>query len=450
MAFICPICGSEVPTEKTERADGQLMCSACAKDPSRVASDPMATDPVRGGTAVTLIGWMQANKPMAIGVVAVATVLLLVLVVRPGSQPSGAPAQQPPATLPAQSPESGEPEGEEVPATAPEVLGLTEAQQVWSVEGYVPSNRTYMVGIVGRTFELLDKGGAQAYLSDDGETVYTSYPAALKASDGTALWEGSEAEENSIALAGDGVYTLDPLARLWPSPAPARLADVLGRTAFHTFDGAGLGWPDVDRPEIQKVRPKAKWDVHALKTDPSGRWWLFFERTLSPKPGQRESVPGEWEFMVYDAESHRVAYTRPTSGIGWVPIVPDSTPDDTDSDGGRILVLIDGRFVAGNVIAGEDSSKDLTILSGEPQVRDKGVGQVEGSPNLVMVGLEVDSSAPDELKSETPDWICVDVNSGNKYMLPEGLHVLSGSRDGRRVLVGSNEGPIGVALYELP
>jgi len=380
----------------------------------------------------------------AMSVAPVALVFLFALASLVGCSRSQPPVAQ--VVPPTSAPVSNEP-ADAQPSAGIETI---EAQQLWDVAGYAPTDPTYSVNLLGEHRANLEPSAGVAYLSDDGATVYTAYPAALRASDGTAIWEGKEAPSFALAFAGDGIYLADTLKRLWPRPGAVSKAELQKLEKAHPTEGSPLLRDTVDLPEVARIRPKSSWEEHAVCRDSANRWWLFYERSLSSVPGSREPEKGEWQFMMFDASAKSVAYTRTTASVGWMPLTPDSTPDQTSYDLGRILVLPDGRFVAGATLAGQDESQDARMVPDIHGVAVKDVFSVEGSAKLIRLGMWEDPNLSDEQKAAVPDVVYYDTDLGKAYSVPDETNVVSASRDGHTLVSVSVGDSPHVSLWRLP
>ncbi|MBI5231923.1 MAG: hypothetical protein HY876_07145 [Coriobacteriales bacterium] len=351
---------------------------------------------------------------------------------------------------------TAQPEAVEAPAPeqAKDPLGLSPARELWRVSGYVPADPVYDVQILGQPHEPLDASAADAYFSDDGTKVLTAYPAVLDGTDGSVVWEGKEAPAGELALSGDGIYVIDPVRRLWPSAKSFASADAaLKGSQPHEYQDRVIQQDEAEAPAVVKVRPTEDWEVTGVRSDPTGRYQLFYERPLVTKPGTREAESGRWEWMVFDTKAGDVAYVRSADEVGFqvlsapAPGEGDVTPGQTDSDLGRIKVFADGSFIAGNKFVSADPSKDRDILPpGGASVR--GVGLVEGRPTMVVLLVEAEPEGPMDSTGESTR-ILYDAEFDERFPLPADCGVESASRDGLTVLCEPTEGERGIVAWRL-
>jgi hypothetical protein len=343
-----------------------------------------------------------------------------------------------------------------------DALGLSSEEQVWHIDGYRPEKYLYITQVLGAPVDYPPSRASDAYISDDGTKVFTSFPAALDASDGSVLWEGKPFDSGTLALGGDGIYQLldtnsnelspgsltAPVRRIWPNPkgfSTARAA--MSLSAAHGYPSAG---PPADASILSGVRDST-WEVAPLRSDATKRYQQFYERHDTPKAGSREMEHGPWEWMLFDAKAKKVVFTRGAAdllagtkgaqGLG----VADSPPS---SDDPGLWVFSDGRAIIGNKLVGADSSQDRDVLGSTDGVV-TGIAPVEGRPSMVLVQVKLaadGSSGSQESQSN----ILYDVVMDKRFAAPDG--VVGASRDGLLVLCGDGsqaQGGLGLTLWKL-
>jgi hypothetical protein len=328
-------------------------------------------------------------------------------------------------------------------ATSQDALGLSETEEVWHVDGYVPEDITYGTVVLGNKPNPPGRTAACAYLSDDGKIVFTTYPAALSASDGSKTWEGDQHDSDSLALAGNGIYELDesgdpdgrgpwntPVRRIWPQPKSYATAKAAVRgTKPHVFSEHE---PLADRGLLAKVRSRT-WEVNTVRADPSGRYHLFYERATEAVAGSRDRTPAEWKWMVYDTAKKRILYTRSATEVGltFLQTGAAGTTDEVPTDGDpRILMLSNGRFIAGAHLVGPTQADDRSLI-GNADLVVRGVSRVEGSDSdFVVHGTPGDEA---QSNSESTVSLIYNADLNKRFPAPDG-GILSASRDGMLIL----------------